>query len=92
MLTVRRPSPVDVPSHLFHLCIANLFLSHTDSLVGYKYMTGILNDDPQEDVWLHFKWNPEMQRADYYRILPKRLAEPRSWIVDVLNSLGQLVD
>lgn len=90
MLTVQRANPVDVPSHLFHLCMANLFLSHTDSLVGYKYMTGILNDDPQDDVWMHPKWNSETKRADYYRILPKRLAEPRSRIVDVLNSLGRL--
>lgn len=86
-LTIERPSPFDVAAHMFHLCMANLFLSHTDSLVGYKYMTGILNDDPSEDIWRHPKWNPETKRADYYRILPKRLAEPRSRIVDVLNSL-----
>lgn len=91
MLTVKRPNPLDVPSHLFHLCMANLFLSYTDSLVGYKYMTGILNDDPQEDVWFHPKWNPETKGADYYRILPKRLAEPRSRIVKVLDSLGQSI-
>lgn len=91
-LTVERPSLVDVPSHMFHIGMANLFLSHTDSLVGYKYMTGIHNDDPQEDVWLHPKWNPDTKRADHYRILPKRLAEPRSRIVDVLNSLGQSVN
>lgn len=90
-LTVQRPNPGDVASHLFHLCMANLLLAHTDSLVGYKYMTGIFNDDPQEDVWLHPKWNAEMKRTDYYRILPKRLAEPRSRILRVLNSIGQSV-
>ncbi|MFZ6746009.1 hypothetical protein ACO0LC_22515 [Undibacterium sp. JH2W] len=89
MLTVQRPTAVDVSSHLFHLCMANLFLSHTDSLVGYKYMTGILNEDPQQDVWHHSKWNPETKRFDYYRILPKRLSEPRSRIINVLNDLGQ---
>lgn len=89
MLTVQRPASVDVSSHLFHLCMANLFLSHTDSLVGYKYRLGIQNDDPQDDIWHHPKWNPEKKCADYYRILPKRLAEPRSMIVSVLNSLGQ---
>lgn len=70
--------------------MANLFLSHTDSLVEYKYMTVILNDDPQQDVWNHPKWNPE-KNADYYRIMPKRLSELRSRIVTVLNSLGQSV-
>lgn len=90
-LTVERPNPVDAPSHMFHLCMANLFLSHSDSLVGYKYMTGILNNNPSEDVWRHPKWNPETKQADYYRILPKRLAEPRSSIVNVLNNLGQSV-
>lgn len=88
-LTVDRPSPVDVSSHMFHLCLANLFLSHSDTLVGYKYMTGILNEDATEDIWRHPKWNPETKQYDYYRILPKRLAEPRSRILDVLNSLGQ---
>ena len=91
MLTVERPSPVDVASHMFHLCLASLFLSHSDSLVGYKYMTGIHNEDPTEDIWQHPKWNPETKRHDYYRILPKRLAEPRSRILEVLNSLGQKV-
>lgn len=86
-LTVERPGLVDVTSHIFHLCMANLFLSYTDSLVGYKYMTGIQNDDPKEDVWLHPKWNPNTKRADHYRILPKRLAEPRSRIIQVLDSI-----
>lgn len=90
-LTVERPSPVDVAAHMFHLCMANLFLSHSDSLVGYKYMPGILNEDPAEDIWQHQKWNPETKQVDYYRILPKRLAEPRSRILDVLNLLGQMV-
>jgi len=90
-LTVERPSPVDLAGHMFHLCMANLLLSHSDSLVGYKYRSGILNDDPTEDVWQHPKWNPKTKQADYYRILPKRLAEPRSHILDVLNSLGQTV-
>lgn len=90
-LTIERPSPADVASHMFHLCMANLFLSHTDSLVGYKYRTGIQNGTPTEDVWQHPQWNPETKRADYYRILPKRLAEPRSHILDVLNTLGQTV-
>jgi hypothetical protein len=54
-------------------------------------MTGILNEDPAEDVWQHPKWNRETKQGDYCRILPKRLAEPRSYILDVLNSLGQTV-
>ena len=86
-LTVERPSPVDVAAHMFHLGMANLLLSHSDSLVGYKYQTGILNDDPTEDVWKHPKWNPQTKQADYYRILPKRLAEPRSRILNILNTL-----
>ena len=86
-LTVERPSPVDVAAHMFHLGMANLLLSHSDSLVGYKYQTGILNDDPTEDIWKHPKWNPQTKQADYYRILPKRLAEPRSRILNILNTL-----
>jgi hypothetical protein len=88
LLTVERPTPVDVASHLFHLCMAKLFLSHTDSLVGYKYITAIHNNHVDEDVWRHMKWDAGSKRWDSYRILPKRLAEPRSRIVQVINEIA----
>lgn len=88
-LTVERPSPVDVAAHLFHLGVANLLLSFSDSLVGYKHRTGILNDESEEDLWTHSQWDDSKKKFNRYRVLPKRLAEPRSRIVNVLNSLGQ---
>ncbi|ATG89919.1 hypothetical protein [Methylomonas koyamae] len=89
MLTIKRPNVLDEKSHIFHIGMANIFLLHTDSLVGYKYMTDIHNNHPNEDVWRHSKWNSDSRNYSYYRILPKRLSEPRSRIIDVLNSLNQ---
>lgn len=87
-ITLDRPSTFDEAGHLFHIGLAYLLLSYTDSLVGYKYTTYLINEDPAEDLWRHGKWNPATKDFEYHRVLPKRLAEPRSRIVNVLNALG----
>ncbi|OIJ44117.1 hypothetical protein [Massilia timonae] len=88
-ITVRRPkSLLDVPTHLFHLTLAKLLLINTDSLVGYKYQNGIYNDDLGDDVWVHSKWVPETKSYSRRRILPKRLAEPHSTILALLQGLS----
>ena len=87
MVTFDRPTPFDEKLHLLHLCLANLLLSFTDSLVGYKYMLGIHNNDTANDLWEHSVWNKSEAKAEYRRIAPKRLAEPRSRLLAVLRSL-----
>lgn len=87
-LTVQRPKSVlDVRNHLFHLTLTRLLLVELDALVGYKYMNGILNEDTDEDVWIHDEWLPESKSWRKHRILPKRLAEPHSQIVSLLENL-----
>lgn len=87
MVTLDRPTQFDENLQLLHLCLANLLLSFTDSLVGYKYMLGILNDDTAKDIWEHSVWNKDARKFERYRIAPKRLAEPRSRLLAVLNGL-----
>lgn len=88
-LTVQRPNSVlDTPSHLFHLTIAKLLLVEVDALVGYKYMNGILNENAAEDVWVHNEWLPESKSFREHRVLPKRLAEPHSQIMELLSSIS----
>lgn len=88
-ITVERPSsPMDAVNHLFHIGLAKLLLAHADALVGYKYRNGILNDDLDEDIWIHHQWDPEHKCFHEHRVLPKRLAEPSSRILDVLNQLA----
>lgn len=88
MVTLDRPTQFDENLHLLHLCVANLLLSFTDSLVGYKYMLGILNEDTVKDLWEHSVWNKEERKFDHHRVAPKRLSEPRSRLVAVLRSLA----
>lgn len=84
-ITVKRPlSPTDISSYLFHTAFAKLLLSHADTLVGYKYRNGILNEDPEEDVWVYPQWDSDKKIFIKHRILPKRLAEPSSRILDVV--------
>lgn len=86
-ITLDRPSAFDATNHLAHLAIAMLLLTRTDSLVGYKYDTYLCNDNQAEDVWQTGPWNRELRQFERHRILPKRLAEPQSRIMQVLDSL-----
>lgn len=87
MVTLDRPTQFDENLHLLHLCVANLLLSFTDSLVGYKYMLGIHNNDTANDLWEHSVWDKEERKFDRHRIAPKRLSEPKSRLEAVLRSL-----
>lgn len=89
-IVVNRPtSPTDTSLHLFHICLARLLLSHTNSLVGYKYANGIGDGDHNEDIWVHHKWEKDKQKSDKYRVLPKLLAEPANIIFETLNLIGK---
>lgn len=87
MVTLDRPTQFDENLHLLHLCVANLLLSFTDSLVGYKYMLGIHNEDTTNDLWEHGVWDKERHKFDRRRVAPKRLSEPKSRLESVLRSL-----
>lgn len=87
MVTLDRPTAFDSNLQLLHLCVANFLLSFTDSLVGYKYKLGILNERTAEDLWLRHVRNTE-GTLECFRVAPKRLAEPRSRLLAILQSLA----
>lgn len=88
LVTINRPSPMDIKLHLFHIAMARLLLSHINALVGYKYERGILNEDLASDIWIKLKWDAERKAFDQYRVLPKRLAIPTNRLLEILQELN----
>lgn len=89
-LRITLPRPLgrgDTRAFQLHLNLARLLLSHADALVGYQYSNQISNDEPTQDIWVYKHWSLDEKAYIPYRILPKRLAEPMSQIVRVINSL-----
>jgi len=87
-IAVPRPTGVDdLKGHRFHTALARILLSEPDALLGYKYVSGIRNDDPKEDLWLHSQYMGRDQDPIIHRMLPKRLAEPISQIMALVNTL-----
>lgn len=88
-ITLKRPdSPDSLAIHLLHLTIVRLLLSQTNALVGYQYRNGESNAHPEQDLWIFQRGIKDRETFEEYRVLPKRLAEPISRIIEVLNRLG----
>lgn len=90
-LTLPRPAgPHDLRSHLFHMTLARLLLTRTDALVGYMHENGHINARPDEPVWTVRPWDRDtMTHGAPIRILPKRLAEPVSRLLQVIAQVEQ---
>ena len=87
-LTIPRPTDSnDLKNHRFHMTMARLLLSHSDSLVGYKYCNGIDNDRPDDDVWIVRRRSADLKILEEYHVLPKRLAEPINRLMAVVSSI-----
>ncbi len=87
-LTIPRPKdPSDLQSHRFHMTMARILLSHTEALVGYKYCNGIENENLEEDIWVAHHWRSDQKVHTKHRVLPKRLADPISRLIDVVSGL-----
>lgn len=77
----------DLQGHSFHMTLARVLLSDVNALVGYRYSNGIENTDPSEDIWMHHQWMKEQGHFTDHRVLPKRLAEPMSRLMQVIGDL-----
>ncbi len=87
-LTIPRAAGcADLQGHRFHMTLARVLLSHANALVGYRYSNGIDNTDPNEDIWIHRHWVKEQGHFTTHRVLPKRLAEPISRLMQVIDDL-----
>jgi len=89
-VTLDRPADIaDWKSHQFHMTMARLLLSKVDAVIGYKYANRVINDDCDEDLWLHHRWMRDKPLYEIHRVLPKRLAESVPRLIKVLNGLRQ---
>lgn len=84
LLTLPRISVTDAPRARLYLCAAMLLLTRYHALVGYKYETGIRADDsPESEIWIlpanPYRSPPRVAK----RLLPKRLAIPKDWWLDL---------
>jgi hypothetical protein len=87
-ITAPRPQgPNDVRAHKFHMTLARLLISDIVALVGYKYCKRVQNYDPEDDLWVHDRWIAAERISKRYRILPKRLGEPISQLLHVIEQL-----
>lgn len=87
-IAVARPlDTADLRAHQFHSALARILLAESNSLVGYKYMAGIYNNNISEDIWIHSQWQGLDREPIEHRMLPKRLAEPISSILEVIQTL-----
>ena len=85
-ITLRLPTEDDLRLYLLHITIARLLLSERPSLVGYQYRNGEANTAPEEDLWVCTRLIDK--QLETIRILPKRLAEPVTRIMAVLDDLS----
>lgn len=87
-ISVERPDgPGDLRRHQLHATMARLFLLHSNSVIGYKYCRSIHNGRPEQDLWIQRQWVKDGPDKEH-RILPKRLAEPVSSYLQVLEELN----
>lgn len=87
-ISIDRPVGIDdLRAHQFHATMARLLLSKADALVGYRYCNGVQNHELEEDIWHYSQWRGPSKDPVIHRILPKRLAEPMSRILALINDL-----
>ena len=77
-ITLLRSQQSDKPDtlYLLHLHLTQELLSHSDLLVGYLYRNQLSNDEPDNPLWIHRKYNPNSNEPIETVILPKRLLSP----------------
>lgn len=81
----RKGCSTEQNTYLFHTLMARVLLSDRQTLVGYKYSTTVSNSNSPGDVWIGNEYFGGLMKNR--RVMPKRLAEPLSNILTVLNEL-----
>jgi hypothetical protein len=67
----------------YHIVMSNLLNSHYQTLVGYKYRSGIHNENVDEHTWGVY----QPSKKQYVSLVPKHVSEP---VLSILNALEQL--
>ena len=84
-IKLNRPKIKSGNLYKYHLAMANLLNSYSETLVGYKYRLGEINYKPDEHLWS--VWQKQDNGGNRVRILPKHVSEPVRSIMDILKHL-----
>lgn len=87
-LTLKVPHMKSGDLYYFHLVVARLLNAHFQTLVGYKYSKGIVNDDIINPIWVTDVYDFEQKEYKQVRILQKQMSEPIQPIIDYLVECG----
>lgn len=82
-LTLDVPNQNDTNLYFYHLIIARLFNAHFETLVGYKYSKGVINDDIDNPVWSIMS-----TEGKEIKIIQKQMSEPIKPVIDYLQEIG----
>lgn len=85
-VTLDRPLRKCGPVYKYHLAMASILNAHFNTLVGYKYRTGLQNKEPREPIW--HVWVPTDGIAKRIPLIQKHVSEPIKSIMDILEGLG----
>ncbi len=82
-VTLDRPAQKAGAVFTFHLLMTRYINGQCDALVGYKWTTGISNDDPDNPFWERY----DSATQTWRRIMPKQLGQPLKSIMRKLKSI-----
>lgn len=89
-ITLDKPITKSGNIYIFHLIMAQLMNAIFDTLVGYKYETGIKNYDPNVLSWKITDYkNSTYPNYKVYNLISKQVSEPIHEILNIFNRLDK---
>ncbi|EIJ36962.1 hypothetical protein Thini_4488 [Thiothrix nivea DSM 5205] len=89
-VTLDKPLTKSGNIYIFHLVMAQLINAIFDTLVGYKYETGIKNYDPSILTWKLTDYkNSSYPNYKIYNLISKQVSEPIHKIIELFNKLDK---
>lgn len=84
-VSLDRPVQKSGVIYKYHLAMAAILNAHFETLVGYKFRSGIYNQEPEEPIW--HVWVPDNGIATKIPLIQKHVSEPLGSIMSILESL-----
>jgi hypothetical protein len=89
-ITLDKPITKSGNIYMFHLIMVQLMNAIFDTLVGYKYETGITNHDPNVLTWKITDYkNSTYPNYKVYNLISKQVSEPIYEILNIFNKLDK---
>lgn len=84
-VSLDRPVQKSGVIYKYHLAMASILNAYFETLVGYKFRSGLYNQEPEEPIW--HVWLPDNGTAKKTPLIQKHVSEPLGSIISVLESL-----